>query len=369
MPIGLWRACELDVPVDLCRAWNSLDIVFCTASILSILLISFDRSLACFSPLSHLKYRSSNTATRFLITIWCSSVVVGIWNFFIHDEKSYEGTLDVAEIISELEIPDALAENVTSELQKHYEEKFQPVTNSNEAVMYTICALKMDPTFAIWSSTISFYLPILLILCCTCILYQAGSNALKRTGHVSSDQLRALQSTKNEMSTAYSPYSLYRTLYDRMNAAKSPLAKSSSDKKSPFPPSEATNPSSVNNGTLIPQAENTQTRNSSVKYNSSNSVNATRLLRTCLLVCISFLVCWFPFACINPLKSYYRNWFTEEVGRVLQEFSIWLGWINSAFNPVIYYYVLGSKRHSKSDTKNASMRRMILSPMTSISEN
>ena len=66
--------------------------------------------------------------------------------------------------------------------------------------MYTICALKMDPTFAIWSSTISFYLPILLegfictskknidnhgmiplkILCCTCILYQAGSNALKR---------------------------------------------------------------------------------------------------------------------------------------------------------------------------------------------
>jgi hypothetical protein len=86
-----------------------------------------------------------------------------------------------------------------------------------------------------------------------------------------------------------------------------------------------------------------------------------------LLVCISFLVCWFPFACINPLKSYYRNWFTEEVGRVLQEFSIWLGWINSgsallffirfyidkskplsAFNPVIYYYVLGSKRHSKS---------------------
>merc|ERR1719215_2160781 len=102
----------------------------------------------------------------------------------------------------------------------------------------------MDPTFAIWSSTISFYLPILLILCCTCILYQAGSNALKRTGHVSSDQLRALQSTKNEMTTAYSPYSLYRTLYDRMNAAKSPLAKSSCDKKSPFPPSEATNPSS-----------------------------------------------------------------------------------------------------------------------------
>ena len=144
-----------------------------------------------------------------------------------------------------------------------------------------------------------------------------------------------------------------------MNAAKSPLAKSSCDKKSPFPPSEATNPSSVNNGTPILQAENTQTRTSSVKYNSSNSVNATRLLRsefavirfsknhfrTCLLVSISFLVCWFPFACINPLKSYYRNWFTEEVGRVLQEFSIWLGWINSgsALLPYFRFFIDKSK--------------------------
>jgi hypothetical protein len=83
-----------------------------------------------------------------------------------------------------------------------------------------------------------------------------------------------------------------------MNAAKSPLAKSSRDKKSPFPPSEATNPSSVNNGTLILQAENTQTRNSSVKYNSSNSVNATRLLRSEIAILKSILkiilerVCW-----------------------------------------------------------------------------
>lgn len=130
-----------------------------------------------------------------------------------------------------------------------------------------------------------------------------------------------------------------------MNAAKSPLAKSPSVKKSPFPSNDcASNASTVNSGTPMVAPDPVQTPTTSVKYTSSTSVNATRLLRysslhligfnesrTCLLVCISFLVCWFPFACINPLKSYYPGWFTEEVGRVLQEFSIWLGWINSGF--------------------------------------
>ena len=33
-----------------------MDVLFSTSSILSILLISFDRSLACFSPFAHYKY-------------------------------------------------------------------------------------------------------------------------------------------------------------------------------------------------------------------------------------------------------------------------------------------------------------------------
>ena len=100
------------------------------------------------------------------------------------------------------------------------------------------------------------------------------------------------------------------------------------------------------------------------------SSSSNRLLRTCLLVSVTFLVCWFPFACLNPLMSYYPKWFGAPYGWVLHEVSIWLGkatcsngrhrnqfstfvlffsihsilgWMNSAFNPVIYYYVVKAK--------------------------
>jgi hypothetical protein len=55
--IYVFQICKFNISIFYCRIWNSMDIIFCTASILSILLISFDRSLACFSPLSHYKYR------------------------------------------------------------------------------------------------------------------------------------------------------------------------------------------------------------------------------------------------------------------------------------------------------------------------
>ena len=42
------------------------------------------------------------------------------------------------------------------------------------------------------SATISFYLPIMMILFCTCILYKSGSNALRRMerGHISSQKFK-----------------------------------------------------------------------------------------------------------------------------------------------------------------------------------
>ena len=63
---------------------------------------------------------------------------------------------------------------------------------NDSLIEHHICDLRMDRTFAVWSATISFYLPIFLILFCTCLLYKSGSNALKRldAGHVSSEKFR-----------------------------------------------------------------------------------------------------------------------------------------------------------------------------------
>ena len=55
------------------------------------------------------------------------------------------------------------------------------------------------------------------------------------------------------------------------------------------------------------------------------SSSSGRLLRTCLLVSVTFLVCWFPFACINPIMQAHPTWFDVPYGFVVLEVSIWLG--------------------------------------------
>ena len=88
---------------------------------------------------------------------------------------------------------------------------------NNSLIEHHICDLRMDRTFAVWSATISFYLPIFLILFCTCLLYKSGSNALKRldAGHVSSEKFRDFSpksisiEDKNHISSGGSRWTIY----------------------------------------------------------------------------------------------------------------------------------------------------------------
>ncbi|CAG5102013.1 Oidioi.mRNA.OKI2018_I69.chr1.g102.t1.cds [Oikopleura dioica] len=54
-----------------------------------------------------------------------------------------------------------------------------------------------------------------------------------------------------------------------------------------------------------------------------------KLTMTCVKLSLAFVVCWVPFVVLSQIES---ALFDKCFG-----FSIWLGWLNSAVNPVIYY--------------------------------
>lgn len=67
------------------------------------------------------------------------------------------------------------------------------------------------------------------------------------------------------------------------------------------------------------------------------------LTKTCTSLCICFVVCWTPFTVVHSVRSFRLN--DSETVSKLFSYTIWLGWLNSALNPLIYYSNIKLKNH------------------------
>ncbi|XP_072027873.1 D(1) dopamine receptor-like [Amphiura filiformis] len=111
-----------------CDIYQALDILSCTASILNLCVISLDRYLAITSPFTYYERITHKTVGILIAVVWCIAFLISALpvNLDFHEDP------DLAEI-----------------------------------GWYTdpqFCVLAMNPTFALVSSVISFYIPMTIIL-------------------------------------------------------------------------------------------------------------------------------------------------------------------------------------------------------------
>ncbi|XP_072759966.1 dopamine receptor, D1 isoform X2 [Anoplolepis gracilipes] len=151
----------------------------------------------------------------------------------------------------------------------------------NDAVEeHPTCALDITPTYAVVSSCISFYVPCIVMLGIYCRLYCYAQKHVK--------SIRAV------------------TKLPDTSMAKSFRSKSSRCK--PPKPQTKTKPTSP--------------------YHVSDHKAAI----TVGVIMGVFLVCWVPFFCVNIVAAYCKTCISLRAFQVLT----WLGYSNSAFNPIIY---------------------------------
>ena len=66
------------------------------------------------------------------------------------------------------------------------------------------------------------------------------------------------------------------------------------------------------------------------------AVKEKRVARTMAVIMAAFVVCWLPFFVVYVLLPFCRDACSETVGERFITFIVWLGYVNSTINPVIY---------------------------------
>ncbi|XP_037913035.1 octopamine receptor beta-1R-like isoform X2 [Hermetia illucens] len=228
----------------MCDVWNSFDVYFSTASILHLCCISVDRYYAIVQPLDYPLIMTHSKVILMLVIVWISPALLSFVPIFVGWYTTKENL-------------DFLKENPQ------------------------ICEFKVNKSYAIISSSVSFWLPGIVMISMYYKIYQ--------------------EADRQE-----------RMLY-RSKVAALLLDKHLQINHIPIP---------------RPSVQMEQTTISSMR-------RERKAARTLGIIMSAFLLCWLPFFLWYITSSLCDEC---ETPKIVVGILFWIGYFNSALNPIIYAY-------------------------------
>ncbi|CAF3069820.1 unnamed protein product [Rotaria socialis] len=136
-----------------CSAWLALDVVCCTASIIALMGVSIDRYVGVTRPLNYSSIMTTRRSVYLVIVVWAVSILTSVVPLFgLTDREKQSNGFDIA----------------------------------HES--YETCKVNKNTFYTIFSSMISFYIPVIILL----ILYSRVYQEAKKQGEKLENERRRL---------------------------------------------------------------------------------------------------------------------------------------------------------------------------------
>ncbi|KAF7213001.1 D(1) dopamine receptor-like [Nothobranchius furzeri] len=265
-----------------CKTWLACDIMCSTASILNLCLISVDRYWAISSPFCY--ERSMNTKVAFVMigVTWTVSVVISFVPVQLDWHRAEISDTDV--------------------------QRLAPRDESSDGS----CDSSLSRTYAISSSLISFYIPVIIMIVTYTRIYR-----------IAQMQIRVISSLERAAEHAQSCRSHMPELFPHMC--------------SEIGASSYQSHISVHPDSQCPDRSHRELKVSIRKE--------TKVLKTLSIIMGVFVCCWLPFFILNCALPFCTGPGAPGaqrgpycVSEKTFDVFVWIGWSNSSLNPVIYAF-------------------------------
>ncbi|GMR47419.1 hypothetical protein PMAYCL1PPCAC_17614, partial [Pristionchus mayeri] len=308
-----------------CTIWLSLDVFLSTASIYNLLAISVDRYMAVRQPIRYPIISSKKFVRQMIAAVWLAALVLSLTLLLVDRRKDPRG------LCSPLLFPDP---------------------------------------FILASASASFLLPAVLMIVLNLLIFQRVHTSRRsksfyvKKGKKSGDSMRIhrgrtssnshSESLVKVCSRSDSMSGLERKLPKEKEGRKDSIGQEStktiSSDKTPrhsngWSDSPHVNSSQVRalfSNLLVVSLAHTKKKTEALSTISKGRGLAPslrtelRVARTTSVVVAAFVFCWFPFMTIYLLQAYDMCAYGVCVPTWLFTFTFWLGYANSALNPILY---------------------------------